>query len=100
MDGQTYGRTNEGTNERTDIRITIYPRNFVCGGYKKYVKLFETIIETLQSQAPTLIPSLNIFVNKMVKKNAYQYSISYKQIAIKQNLIKVTVIPDIPLPFT
>ena len=20
-------------NERTDIRITIYPRNFVCGGY-------------------------------------------------------------------
>ena len=25
--------TDERTNERTDIRITIYPRNFVCGGY-------------------------------------------------------------------
>ena len=27
--------TNERTNERTDIRITIYPPNFVCGGYNK-----------------------------------------------------------------
>ena len=27
------GRTDGRTNERTDIRITIYPRNFVCGGY-------------------------------------------------------------------
>ena len=33
--GGTDGSTNERTNERTDIRITIYPRNFVCGGYKK-----------------------------------------------------------------
>ena len=39
MDGRTNERTNQRTNEptngRTDIRITIYPRNFVCGGYNK-----------------------------------------------------------------
>ena len=27
--------TDGRTNERTDIRTTIYPRNFVCGGYNK-----------------------------------------------------------------
>ena len=27
------GRTGEQTKERTDIRITIYPSNFICGGY-------------------------------------------------------------------
>ena len=30
--GGTDGRTDERTIERTDIRITIYPPNFVCGG--------------------------------------------------------------------
>ena len=28
------GRKDGRTNKRTDIRIIIYPRNFVCGGYK------------------------------------------------------------------
>ena len=41
-DGRTDERTNERTKGRTDIRITIYPRNFVCGGYKKYPYHFWT----------------------------------------------------------
>ena len=33
------GGTDGRTNERTDIRITIYPHNFVCGGYNNTINL-------------------------------------------------------------
>ena len=34
-EGRTDRRTEERPNGRTDIRITIYPLNFVCGGFNK-----------------------------------------------------------------
>ena len=35
------GGTDGQTDERMDIRITIYPRNFVCGGYNENMNYTE-----------------------------------------------------------
>ena len=49
---------NERTDKRTDIRITIYPRNFVCGGYKKLS--WDTLCASLINNKKEKIRTLHV----------------------------------------
>ena len=65
MDGRTDGRT----NERTDIRITIYPRNLVCRGYNNAFSLYDLYSYAPAQKPLPLDPSLVIITIHLVCLN-------------------------------